>query len=57
MLTCHVPHRWDRKNYGLKLVESLDKEFNREDNYEEYIFIERRKYGVSKERRANLNFR
>ena len=38
--------RWDRKNYGLKLVESLDKEFNREDTYEEYIFIERRKYGA-----------
>ena len=49
-------HRWDRKNYGLKLVESLDKEFNREDNYEEYIFIERRKYGVFKERYANLKF-
>ena len=39
--------RWDRKNYGLKLVESLDKEFNGEDVYEEYVFIERRKYGTS----------
>ncbi|KAL2056976.1 hypothetical protein ABVK25_002715 [Lepraria finkii] len=43
---------WDRKNYGLKLVESLDKEFNREDNYEEYIFIERRKYDE-----ANMHYK
>ena len=27
-------------------MESLDKEFNREDSYEEYVFIERRKYGA-----------
>ncbi len=36
--------RWDRKSYGHKLVEQLDKTDD-EDVYEEYIFVERRKYG------------
>lgn len=36
--------RWDRKSFGHKLVEQLDKTDD-EDVYEEYIFVERRKYG------------
>lgn len=35
---------WDRKSYGHKLVEQLDRTDD-EDVYEEYIFVERRKYG------------
>ena len=37
--------RWDKHGYGLKLVERLD-DAEDEDLYEEYIFIERRKYGM-----------
>ncbi len=38
-------YRIDRKNYGYKLVESLDNADDK-DVYEEYIFVERRKYGM-----------
>ncbi|KAK4691867.1 hypothetical protein P7C71_g5229, partial [Lecanoromycetidae sp. Uapishka_2] len=35
---------WDRKNYGRKIVESLDKDSDKVDKYEEYVFVERRRY-------------
>lgn len=45
ILTYSCP-RWDRKSYGRKIVESLDKDSGRTDKYEEYIFVERRRYGT-----------
>ena len=39
---------WDKDTYGRKIVDSLEDSSKKKDKYEEFIFVVRRQYGVSR---------
>ena len=39
---------WDKDTYGRKIVDSLEDSSKKKDRYEEFIFVVRRQYGVSR---------